>query len=123
VAGDSHGSDLDAQADLGLVLLRLGQPALQHAFADLHLRPLHQGNPGRRHDGAIGLGVSASARRGSSSRFSRPILGALADTAGNRMRWIWLFSVMYVVGSAGLWLAAPDDFNLYLVLLPVSRSA
>ena len=32
------------------------------------------------------------------------------------MRWIWVFSGLYVVGSAGLWLAAPGDFNLVLVL-------
>ncbi|MEM0946264.1 MAG: MFS transporter [Pseudomonadota bacterium] len=45
-----------------------------------------------------------------------PILGAMADTAGTRMRWIWGFSAMYVIGSTGLWLAAPDDFNLILIL-------
>lgn len=45
-----------------------------------------------------------------------PILGAIADTSGQRMRFIWLFSGMYVVGSAGLWLAAPDAMNLGLVL-------
>jgi UMF1 family MFS transporter len=32
------------------------------------------------------------------------------------MRFIWLFSGMYVVGSAGLWLAAPEAMNLGLVL-------
>ena len=46
-----------------------------------------------------------------------PILGAMADAAGTRMRWIWAFSAMYVVGSAGLWLAAPGDFNLVLILV------
>ena len=46
-----------------------------------------------------------------------PILGAIADTNGNRLRWIWLFSGLYVVGSAGLWLAAPGDFNLTLVMV------
>ncbi|MGB1207735.1 MAG: MFS transporter, partial [Paracoccaceae bacterium] len=45
-----------------------------------------------------------------------PLLGAVADTSGTRMRWIWLFSAMYVVGSLGLWLASPMDFNLFLVL-------
>ncbi len=45
-----------------------------------------------------------------------PMLGALADTGGNRMRWIWLFSIMYVVGAAGLWYAAPGDFSLILIL-------
>ena len=46
-----------------------------------------------------------------------PILGAIADSSGSRMRWIWLFSILYVIGSAGIWIAAPDDFNLVLVLL------
>ena len=45
-----------------------------------------------------------------------PILGAVADTSGSRMKWIWAFSILYVVGSAGLWLAAPDSFNLLLIL-------
>lgn len=45
-----------------------------------------------------------------------PVLGALADTGGNRIRWIWLFSIMYVVGAAGLWYAVPGDFNLILIL-------
>ncbi|MGY3438563.1 MULTISPECIES: MFS transporter [unclassified Marinovum] len=46
-----------------------------------------------------------------------PVLGALADTSGQRMRFIWLFSLMYVVGSAALWFAAPQDFNLVLILV------
>jgi len=46
-----------------------------------------------------------------------PILGAVADTSGTRMRWIKIFSVMYVVGAAGVWLAAPGMVDLTLVLL------
>ena len=46
-----------------------------------------------------------------------PILGALADTSGSRMRWIWFFSLLYFCGSYGLWWAAPDNFNLNLILL------
>jgi len=45
-----------------------------------------------------------------------PILGAMADHSGNRMQWIKLFSVMYVMGAFGLWWAAPGDFNLMLTL-------
>ena len=45
-----------------------------------------------------------------------PILGAVADTSGSRMKWIWFFSILYVIGSAGLWLAAPDSFNLLMIL-------
>jgi MFS transporter, UMF1 family len=46
-----------------------------------------------------------------------PALGAIADRSGVHMRFIWLFSVMYVVGAAGLWLAAPGDFNLVLIMV------
>ena len=63
---------------------------------------------------AWGFGIAAA---GVVIAVSAPVLGALADTSGTRMRWIWIFSAMYVVGSAGLWMAAPDDFNLVLVLL------
>jgi MFS transporter, UMF1 family len=46
-----------------------------------------------------------------------PLLGVIADKAGGRMRFIWLFSLLYVVGSWGLWYAVPDDFNLTLIML------
>jgi UMF1 family MFS transporter len=46
-----------------------------------------------------------------------PILGAIADKAGGRMRFIFLFSILYVVGAWGLWYAAPGNFNLTLVML------
>lgn len=38
-----------------------------------------------------------------------PVLGAIADTAGQRKPWIVLFSVMLVGGSAALWFAAPGE--------------
>ncbi|THH34819.1 MFS transporter [Aliishimia ponticola] len=63
---------------------------------------------------AWGFGIGAA---GLAIALMAPILGAISDTAGNRMRFIWLFSGMYVVGSFGLWWAAPDNFNLYLTLL------
>jgi MFS transporter, UMF1 family len=62
---------------------------------------------------AWGFGIGAA---GVVIALLAPVLGALADTSGSRMRWIWIFSVMYVAGSAGVWLASPEDFNLYLVL-------
>lgn len=46
-----------------------------------------------------------------------PVLGAIADTSGNRLRWIWMFSVMYVLGCFGIWFAAPGIADLTLVLL------
>ncbi|WP_226551189.1 MFS transporter [Celeribacter naphthalenivorans] len=46
-----------------------------------------------------------------------PILGSIADENKRRMPWIWLFSTLYVIGSAGLWLASPADFPTLLVLI------
>ena len=63
---------------------------------------------------AWGFGIGAA---GIVIALLAPILGALADTAGNRMRWIWLFSGMYVIGAFGLWTASPENFNLELTLL------
>ncbi|MEL6642505.1 MAG: MFS transporter [Pseudomonadota bacterium] len=62
---------------------------------------------------AWGFGIGAA---GIIIALSAPILGALADTSGTRMRWIWVFSGLYVVGSAGLWLAVPEGYNLVLIL-------
>jgi MFS transporter, UMF1 family len=63
---------------------------------------------------AWGFGIGAA---GFIIALLAPILGALADISGNRMRWIWGFSAMYVAGAFGLWWAAPGDFNLILVLV------
>ncbi len=46
-----------------------------------------------------------------------PALGAIADRAGGRMRFIWVFSALYVIGASGLWFAAPDDFDLIVTLI------
>ncbi len=48
--------------------------------------------------------------------FGAPIMGALADTRGRRIPWIMGFSVMYVIGAAGLWFIALDGSNLYWML-------
>jgi MFS transporter, UMF1 family len=48
---------------------------------------------------------------------SAPLLGSIADESGSRMPWIKLFSALYVIGAAGLWLAAPGDFPTVLVLI------
>jgi UMF1 family MFS transporter len=57
--------------------------------------------------GAAGLLIALAA----------PWLGAVADRAGGRMPFIWLFSLLYVVGAWGLWWSAPDDFNVWFVML------
>lgn len=49
--------------------------------------------------------------------FSAPVLGAAADGAGQRLPWIWFFSVLYVVGSFLLWWAYPDGSNYMFVLI------
>ncbi|MEP2781839.1 MAG: MFS transporter [Pseudoruegeria sp.] len=48
--------------------------------------------------------------------FLAPILGAVADAAGRRLPWIWLFSVIYFIGACGLWYTHPDGFNIPLIL-------
>ncbi|MEM7722858.1 MAG: MFS transporter [Pseudomonadota bacterium] len=63
---------------------------------------------------AWGFGVGAA---GLVIAFSAPFLGAIADLSGRRLPFILLFSLLYIVGSAGLWLAAPGDFNLILILM------
>jgi MFS transporter, UMF1 family len=60
-----------------------------------------------------GYGIAAA---GFVIAIASPLLGAIADRAGGRMRFIWLFSAMYVVGAAGLWYAQPDGFNVWLVM-------
>ena len=69
---------------------------------------------GTRAQAAWGFGIAGA---GVTMAILAPILGALADTSGTRMRWIWIFSIMYVAGSAGLWFAAPGNFNLPLTLI------
>ncbi|MFM2390727.1 MAG: hypothetical protein RLZZ437_2282, partial [Pseudomonadota bacterium] len=36
---------------------------------------------------------------------------------GGRMQFIWLFSVMYVVGAAALWYAAPGNLNVWFIMV------
>lgn len=45
-----------------------------------------------------------------------PVMGAMADTSGRRIPWIFGFSILYVIGAAGLWALAPDGSNMILML-------
>ncbi|WP_108483687.1 MFS transporter [Oceaniglobus ichthyenteri] len=63
---------------------------------------------------AWGFGIGAA---GILIALMAPVLGALADTSGRRLPWIWVFSGFYVVGAGGLWFAAPDDFNLITTMM------
>jgi MFS transporter, UMF1 family len=42
-----------------------------------------------------------------------PIFGAIADGGGNRMSWIWFFSVLYVAGAYALWWLMPGTASLF----------
>ena len=46
-----------------------------------------------------------------------PILGAVADSTGKRMPWVWVFSGMYVVGAYALWYTAPEQFDITRTLI------
>jgi len=46
-----------------------------------------------------------------------PLLGAVADKSGARMRFIWFFSALYVIGAWGLWWSAPGDFSIWYVMV------
>lgn len=46
-----------------------------------------------------------------------PVLGAIADAGGKRKPWIAAFSVLLVVGLAGLWLASPGRGDLAMLVL------
>jgi len=61
-----------------------------------------------------GYGIGAT---GIVIALAAPLLGAIADRAGGRMGFIWVFSAFYVLGAWGLWYAIPGDFNLLLVML------
>jgi UMF1 family MFS transporter len=61
-----------------------------------------------------GYGIAAA---GLLIAVASPLLGAIADRAGGRMRFIWLFSAMYVVGAWGLWWSAPGSFNVWWVMI------
>ncbi len=49
--------------------------------------------------------------------FTAPILGAFADTTGRRMRYIYAFSALYLIGTAALWWTYPDGSSIWWMLL------
>jgi UMF1 family MFS transporter len=50
---------------------------------------------------------AAAAIGGAAVAVLAPVLGAVADRTGARKRWLLAFSIPYVLGCAGFWLAAP----------------
>lgn len=76
----------------------------------------------------IGDAVQGQALWGYAAAFSglavamlSPILGAIADRTGGLKRWIFWFSVVFVVAQAALWIAAPgaDGATLWIVLAAI----
>ncbi|MDE3240673.1 MAG: MFS transporter [Paracoccaceae bacterium] len=61
-----------------------------------------------------GYGISAY---GLIVAISAPFLGAIADKAGGRKRFIAVFSIFYVLGAWGLWYGAPGQFSLGFLML------
>jgi len=49
--------------------------------------------------------------------FTAPVLGSVADATGRRKPWIAIFSVLFVIGCMGLWMAEPGREPLWPVLL------
>ena len=49
--------------------------------------------------------------------FSAPVLGAVADTSGNRIGWVKVFSLLYIAGAGALWFTNPDGSNASLMLV------
>jgi len=48
---------------------------------------------------------------------SAPVFGALADSRGRRLPYVWGFSILYLIGAGGLWLSDPSSFSPVLLLL------
>jgi UMF1 family MFS transporter len=46
-----------------------------------------------------------------------PLLGAIADSTGRRLVWVWFFSAFYIFGSYTLWYIAPGGDNLFWAVL------
>ncbi len=58
----------------------------------------------------------ASAIGGATVAILAPLLGAMADRTGVRKRWVLGFSVPYVLGCLGFWLASPGMAAPWIVL-------
>ena len=61
-----------------------------------------------------GLGIGAA---GILLAVLAPFLGAIADKSGRRMGFVWFFSALYVIGAWGIWYSAPENFNIWYVML------
>ena len=46
-----------------------------------------------------------------------PFIGAIADTYGNRIKWIYLFSALLIIGAFSSWFGLPDGSNWHWILI------
>ena len=46
-----------------------------------------------------------------------PFIGAIADTYGNRIKWIYLFSTLLIIGAFSSWFGLPDGSNWHWLLI------
>ncbi|WP_028879906.1 MFS transporter [Terasakiella pusilla] len=51
-----------------------------------------------------------------------PVFGAIADRRGARKPWIFLFSLLCILGSAALWFATPEESSIALALACVAMA-
>ncbi len=49
--------------------------------------------------------------------FLAPFLGAVADKAGGKLRFIAVFSLCYIVGASALWFSEPGHFSIWFIAL------
>ncbi|WP_424928381.1 MFS transporter [Amaricoccus tamworthensis] len=59
---------------------------------------------------------TATAIGGFATAILAPVVGAVADRTGARKPWIAAFSIPYVIGCLGLWLATPENATPWLAL-------
>jgi len=48
-----------------------------------------------------------------------PVMGAIADNAGQRKPWIWVFTIVCAIGTSLLWYGRPEPSSVLFVLLAV----
>ncbi len=59
---------------------------------------------------------AASALGGATVALIAPLLGAMADRTGRRKAWVFGFSIPYVLGCLGFWIAVPGMPDVTLIL-------
>ena len=101
--------DWASQPFLTLCLTFIFAPYFAQSVSDMFIRDGMEAEAAQAHTQSIwALGLTIT---GFIIAFSAPILGAMADSIGRRLPWVWMFSAFYVVGSFMLWWALPDGSN------------